>query len=248
MPPTSPTGWRAQSIRTTRSGRRPCRLPAGGRVDAARLAVEHLEEGRPGRKRIGIEPSFLPADAYEILESGLGVPELANATPMMERMRAIKTPAELDKLRTASELITDSMLAVFKAAGRGQLQGRHRRSASARGNGPGPAVRICVDHAWRQPQPGRFATALAGRGKSCRSTRAAITRAISATSAAWRCWANPTPNCRICWPKSRRCSRRRSQGAKAGRRGGDLIADAKRVLKARSERGLHGLLRAMAWA
>ena len=97
-----------------------------GSADAARLAVEHLRKAGLAEKRIGIEPSFLPADAYEILKSGLGVPELANATPMMERMRAIKTPAELDKLRTASELITELDAGGVQGSRGGQLQGRHR--------------------------------------------------------------------------------------------------------------------------
>lgn len=86
---------------------------AWGTTDAARLAVEHVKKiGKPNA-RIGIEPSFLSLDAYQVLVDGLPDAVFVDATGMMERLRAIKSPAELEKLRKASELITDSMLAVF---------------------------------------------------------------------------------------------------------------------------------------
>jgi Xaa-Pro dipeptidase len=94
-----------------------------GTVDAAKLAVEHLKKSGFAGGRIGIEPGFLPADAYDVLRSGLGEPKLVNATHMLERMRAIKTPDEIAKLRNASELITDSMLAVFASQGEGSTKG-----------------------------------------------------------------------------------------------------------------------------
>ena len=94
-----------------------------GTVDAARLAVEHLKKSGLAGARIGIEPGFLPADAYDVLRDGLKEPRLVDATGMLERMRAIKTPDEIAKLRTASELITDSMLAVFASQGEGSSKG-----------------------------------------------------------------------------------------------------------------------------
>ncbi|TIO91866.1 MAG: aminopeptidase P family protein, partial [Mesorhizobium sp.] len=45
--------------------------------------------------------------------------KLIDATDMLERMRAIKTEAELEQLRIASELITDSMLATIAWAREG---------------------------------------------------------------------------------------------------------------------------------
>ena len=93
-----------------------------GSVDAAKLALEHLKKLDLAGARIGYEPSFLPADAYEVLRGGLGNAALVDATGMLERMRAIKTPQELEKLRTASELITDSMQAVFAAMGEGSTK------------------------------------------------------------------------------------------------------------------------------
>jgi Xaa-Pro dipeptidase len=106
-------------------------------TEAAKLAVEHLKAIGAAKLRIGIEPAFLPADAYKILRDEIGEDALAGATSMLERMRAIKTPEELQKLRTASELITESMLAVFEGMGEGstkqEMVDALRREESNRG-------------------------------------------------------------------------------------------------------------------
>ena len=89
-----------------------------GSKDAAALAVDHLKK-LGGSGKIGIEPGFLPADAWQVLAAGVGADRLADATGMLEQMRAIKTGAELALLRQASELITDSMTATIAAAREG---------------------------------------------------------------------------------------------------------------------------------
>ncbi len=89
-----------------------------GSVDAARLAVAHLGRIGAAGLRIGIEPGFLPVDAWQVLSAGISG-RLVDATGMLEQMRAIKTPAELALLRQASELITDAMMATISAAGEG---------------------------------------------------------------------------------------------------------------------------------
>ena len=96
-------------------------LPAAcwGTLDAANLAAEHLKKIGKDAARIGIEPGFLPSDAYTLLRKSLPDAKLVDATGMLERMRAIKTPAELEKLRMASELITDSMFATIAWAKEG---------------------------------------------------------------------------------------------------------------------------------
>lgn len=100
----------------------PTFLPAAwGSVDAAQLAVAHLERIGATGLRTGVEPGFLPSDAWQVL-AGFG--PLLDATRMLEEMRAIKTPAELDLLRQASELITDSMLATIGAAREGWTKSR----------------------------------------------------------------------------------------------------------------------------
>ena len=90
-----------------------------GTVDAARQAAAHIRSIGMEGKRIGIEPGFLPSDAWQALNAELGGPALVDATSTLERMRAVKTADELRQLKLASELITDSMLATFAAAREG---------------------------------------------------------------------------------------------------------------------------------
>lgn len=94
-----------------------------GSVDAARIALDHLRKLGSSHARIGIEPSFLPSDAYQLLVDAVGRDALVDATGMLERMRALKTAEELEKLRLASEKITDSMLATFAASREGSTKG-----------------------------------------------------------------------------------------------------------------------------
>lgn len=108
-----------------------------GTLEAAARAVEHLKKiGRDGA-RIGIEPAFLPTDAYIALKDGLEGATFVDATGVLERLRAVKTPAELDLLRTASELITDSMRATIAGAREGSTKSeiieRLRREETDRG-------------------------------------------------------------------------------------------------------------------
>lgn len=95
---------------------------AWGTLDAARLAVEHIRKIGLTRGRIGFEPGFLPADAYLHLSRELPEAEWADATHVLERLRAVKTPSELQKLKTASELITDAMIATIGWAREGSTK------------------------------------------------------------------------------------------------------------------------------
>lgn len=93
-----------------------------GTLDSIAIAIDHLKKLGVSGKRIGIEPPFLPSDAYIALKAELDDVIFVDAVGMMERMRALKTPAELDKLRHASELITDSMLATIAWAQQGSTK------------------------------------------------------------------------------------------------------------------------------
>lgn len=108
-------------------------------TDAAEHAVAHLRRVGPAGGRIGIEPGFLPADAHAVLAAGLGAERLADATGTLERLRAVKSPAELAKLRRATELITEAMVATISWAGPGttkrEIVERLRLEETARGLG-----------------------------------------------------------------------------------------------------------------
>lgn len=93
-----------------------------GSLDAAELVAEHVRKCGGERSRIGIEPAFLPVDAYELLRDRLPDAIFIDATGALERMRAIKTQAELQLLRQASEGITDAMLATIAAASEGSTK------------------------------------------------------------------------------------------------------------------------------
>jgi Xaa-Pro aminopeptidase len=93
-----------------------------GTLDAANNAVEHLKKIGRQAARIGIEPGFLPCDAYALLRNALPDAKLVDATYMLERMRALKSPEELQRLKKASEIITDAMLATIGWAREGSTK------------------------------------------------------------------------------------------------------------------------------
>jgi len=108
-----------------------------GSLDAAALAAEHFAKIGRTEARIGIEPAFLPSDAYISLRKALPEAKVFDATPTFERMRALKTPEELAKLRKASDLITESMLATISGSDEGwtkaEIIERLRREETNRG-------------------------------------------------------------------------------------------------------------------
>ncbi len=85
-----------------------------GSVPAMEVAIEHVR-ALGGSGRIGIEFSFMPADAADLLRRALPDRDIVEAHFPLERLRAVKTPSELDKIRQASERVVDAMLATFDA-------------------------------------------------------------------------------------------------------------------------------------
>jgi Xaa-Pro dipeptidase len=107
--------------------------------ESAGLAAEHLERVGIAAGRIGVEPGFLPADAQAVLAGRLEGARFVDGTGVLERLRAVKTPAELAKLREGSERITDAMLATIGWAREGttktEIIERLRREEVERGLG-----------------------------------------------------------------------------------------------------------------
>ncbi len=85
-----------------------------GSVQAMRIAVEHLRALGAAR-RIGIEFSFMPADAADLLRSEFPAAEIVEGHFPLERLRAVKSAHELSLIQQASERVVESMLATFAA-------------------------------------------------------------------------------------------------------------------------------------
>ena len=108
-----------------------------GTQATARQVVEHLRRLGNGIRRVGLEAPFIPADADRLIRAGLGNADIVDATVPLERLRAIKTSAEIACLRQASEKVVASMLATFRACRPGEskreIAERLRREEVCRG-------------------------------------------------------------------------------------------------------------------
>jgi Xaa-Pro aminopeptidase len=110
---------------------------SSGSVDAMEKAIDYVRKlgGKP--RRIGAELAFLPVDAGTALRNAFSGSELVDALFVLERLRAVKTPEELRKLRIASESVIESMLAVIANHGPGatkrELTEALRREETSRG-------------------------------------------------------------------------------------------------------------------
>jgi Xaa-Pro aminopeptidase len=110
---------------------------SSGSLDAMQKAIDYVRKlgGKP--RRIGAELAFLPVDAGTALRNAFSGSELVDALFVLERLRAVKTPEELRKLRIASESVIESMLAVIANHGPGatkrELTEALRREETSRG-------------------------------------------------------------------------------------------------------------------
>ena len=86
-----------------------------GTVDAAQNTIAQINR-LGGGKRIGVEKAFLPADAYEMLRAAFPTAAFVEAHFPLERLRAIKTPGELELLQEASDRVVESMMAAIAIA------------------------------------------------------------------------------------------------------------------------------------
>ena len=93
-----------------------------GSVGAITAAAEHIRRLGKAGARIGVERPFLPADAEEALRKALPEAKILDAVVPLERLRAVKTKAELDLLREASDRVVEAMLAVMAGHGPGSTK------------------------------------------------------------------------------------------------------------------------------
>lgn len=110
---------------------------SSGAVDVMERAVDYLRRLVPNAKRIGIETAFIPLDSAAVLRKAFPNAETVDALFVLERLRARKTPQELEMLKIASDAVIDSMEAVFKNFGPGatknELTEALRREETQRG-------------------------------------------------------------------------------------------------------------------
>ncbi len=112
-------------------------LKNSGSIDVMEKAVAYLRKLDPKPKRIGAELAFIPANSAAVLRKAFPDSEIKDALFVLERLRARKRPEELEKLRIASDLVIDSMLAVIESHGAGatkaELSEALRREETMRG-------------------------------------------------------------------------------------------------------------------
>lgn len=91
---------------------------SSGSVDVMKKAVDHLKKiGSP--RRIAVEMAFMPMDSAAVLRGALPDADIVDALFVLERLRARKSPAELEMVRVASDRVIESMQAVIAKHGAG---------------------------------------------------------------------------------------------------------------------------------
>ena len=95
---------------------------SSGSVDVIKKATEYLRKTGVKARRIGVEIAFMPMDTGAALRAAFPDSEIVDALFVLERLRAVKTSEELEKLKVASELVIDSMLATIAKHGPGSTK------------------------------------------------------------------------------------------------------------------------------
>jgi Xaa-Pro aminopeptidase len=92
---------------------------ANGSVEAMQKACDYIRKADLNTKRIATEFGFLPYDASKVLRAAFPDANWVDALYVMERQRLKKSPAELEKLKYASDAVIDAMLATIAKTGPG---------------------------------------------------------------------------------------------------------------------------------
>lgn len=90
---------------------------SGGTVPAARAAAAQIRGLALNDATVAVELPFLPADAYRALQGELPRVRVVDATPILDALRARKTAAELEHLRSVHDRVAEAIQASF-AVGR----------------------------------------------------------------------------------------------------------------------------------
>lgn len=82
-------------------------------VRSAEIAAELIVKRGLAKGTIAVEQSFLPSDAMDVLRAQLPDAHFVSAQLILEELRAVKSPAELQLIRESSEKIVASFVATF---------------------------------------------------------------------------------------------------------------------------------------
>jgi Xaa-Pro aminopeptidase len=116
----------------------------GNRPTASRSTIDAAEGAAAATQRlglanatIGVELPFLPTDAFLVLQRLLPHAQFVDATTVLDRLRAVKSPAELTHLRTVYDRTAEAIQATFASGAPGittaTMAGRVRREMADRG-------------------------------------------------------------------------------------------------------------------
>src|SRR5439155_23643842 len=110
---------------------------SSGSIDTMQKAIDHIKKSGIKTHGIGAELSFLPVDAGQALQGAFAGSAVKDVLFVLERMRSVKTPDELAKLKVASEAVISSMQAVIAnhapGASKAELTEALRREETNRG-------------------------------------------------------------------------------------------------------------------
>src|SRR5258708_19294238 len=116
-------------------------------------AIDYARKLGAKPRRIGAELAFLPVDAGTALRNAFPDSEIVDALFVLERLRAVKSPEELRKLRIASERVIESMLAVIANHGPGATKRELTEALRREGNNRGPTLDYFLITAGARPHP-----------------------------------------------------------------------------------------------
>jgi Xaa-Pro aminopeptidase len=116
----------------------------GNRPTASRSTIDAAEGAAAATQRlglanatIGVELPFLPTDAFLVLQRLLPQAQFVDATTVLDRLRAVKSPAELTHLRTVYDRTAEAIQATFASGAPGistaAMAERVRREMANRG-------------------------------------------------------------------------------------------------------------------
>lgn len=84
--------------------------------DPVDLVVEALKEFNVTDNRVGVELDFIPARSIDRLRTTLPKTEIIDAERIFDRMRMIKTPAEIETIREIARIVDQTHAEVYRNA------------------------------------------------------------------------------------------------------------------------------------